>query len=223
MRVKGTLKDILRREQDLIKDFKNEVVKADLGHHFNFLHDDATTFNEWGWLAQMQHLGLPTRLIDWTLIPEYALFFALEDNNYESENAVIWYNRILADWDNIMIDSSNIMNNMLPFDISESKFFNISIPWTNWTNAENASGYNNLQSQKGKFLILSNNDLLKSVNEMDNFKEILGQITVPAQNKQKLREELQKINITHEAIYIGANPLIKNIIAKVRKKYGYAL
>ena len=49
--------------------------------------------NDWEWLAQAQHYGLPTRLLDWTRNPLIALYFACTEN-FENDGAVYFAARL---------------------------------------------------------------------------------------------------------------------------------
>lgn len=65
----------------------------------------------WELLSLAQHHGLPTRLMDWSLSPLVALFFAVE--KFQDEDAAIY----ILDNNNIWLDENNLKE-YDPFNIS---------------------------------------------------------------------------------------------------------
>jgi hypothetical protein len=76
----------LAQEERLLQEFKYRAVSL----------VRAPEFNDWHWLAYAQHLGVPTRLLDWTTSPLIAAFFALQDD-CPSDRAIycVKYSRFL--------------------------------------------------------------------------------------------------------------------------------
>jgi hypothetical protein len=57
-------------------------------HDYADFYQNAKFANDWEWLCIAQHNNLPTLLLDWTLNPLIAMFFATNDyHNYDSDAA----------------------------------------------------------------------------------------------------------------------------------------
>jgi hypothetical protein len=46
--------------------------------------------NYFDWLFQMQHHGVPTRLLDWTESALTALYFAVDEDNHSKDDGALW-------------------------------------------------------------------------------------------------------------------------------------
>ncbi len=163
------------------KAFRGDYIKIDDRDAFNYfkrnsvIHFNVSITNDWEYLAFAQHYNIPTRLLDWSLNPLVALFFAV--NEMKNENACLFR------YDYSGVGIVNLNDN--PFELTESGIY---IP---------RAITNRILAQKGLFTIHT-----KIESETDSifenritkfiFKEILC---------EEIAHRLHRFGITFESLF----------------------
>jgi hypothetical protein len=120
------ISDVANIETNLLTDFECALQIDNLAGHINSLYkqDTLDTIN-WITRSQYQHLGLSTRLLDWSYRWDVALFFALYDpaQKHTDKDAEVWLLRLPQS----LIMTNEAISNIQPTHVTSDFFFNHSI------------------------------------------------------------------------------------------------
>lgn len=202
-------------EQKIINDLKQETEDANKQEYF-YVPQNSNGFDpDWYWLTQAQHLGIPTRLMDWTLCSEIALYFAVSDNSCKNKDGDLWV-FFVPDEFNIYNQNQNV-SDIKPFQTDKDLFINIPIHWSN--NYEKNEPQRNMVSQQGKFFIRTLENSLKPLEEEVIYQKYLLRYKIPTNHKEHILQELTALNYSKETIYKTIDQEMKQIKGKLIDTY----
>lgn len=146
-----------------------------------------------------QHHGLPTRLLDWTENPLYALFFAVEDLSIKSNACV--YEYIPTKFENYKtLSSDEYFKSHVNYWFVNPRHINERVKAQN--------GYFTLHPLYKSLDIKSLDQLIKNNNDLNS----LVKVIIPRDKKEKIKNELDKLNVNRYTIY----PDLDGLASKIR-------
>jgi hypothetical protein len=176
-------------QQNLKAEKLEEVLRAD-----NKLPAEK---NIWNIHIQAQHLGVPTRLLDWSLSWEVGLWFAVENAKNDDVDGQFW---IFSVPENIhRVDDAVSFYNMDIQNLDQTYFINAPIYWSD--EIFDQTGEIRRMRQHGKFSV---SPFEKSFIPLEDQAEIIPHLEkycIPAKIKGQLRLELAARGIYDQWLY----------------------
>lgn len=191
-RLKFKNKDVIKIEEKMINEFKQHSLPYLEYHHAN----------DWDWLALAQHHGLATRLLDWSLNPLAALWFAVcqSKNNSEDNFGVVW--RFVPPEIDIISAETIIKNDESPFKGDRTRIFQ-----PNRITSRIGAQYGWFTVHK--FLKSKNNFM--PLEQNGRYKKHLMKIKIPNSKFSDLQFQLNRLGVNYSSMFPDLDGLSKHI------------
>lgn len=179
-------------------------------------HEPSNTLGfhkNWYWLSQIQHAGIPTRLLDWTAESRVALFFAVRNEKFHNVDGDLW---AFFAKDCFNIGSLN-QEASDPLAITRDFFVNIPIHWNK--NFESNVNQRRILGQQGKFFIRPYTNTFTPLEDDSNYQPLLRRYKIPSASKKSILESLYIENYTDCTIYKATSIRMKFMKSIIVKKH----
>ncbi len=172
---------------------------------------------EWFELFQMQHLGYQTRMLDWTISWEAALYFAVSNPNHDGKDGQFWifyYKRDMTHnfMENLQQAPPRYLN-INPYDVKNTMFINAPFYVEDGENI--VLGEKRRFAQSGRFLIQNHADSVLPMELQPQISDLLIKLNINGNSKAGIRNELEKRGVNSQRIYYKQVEELNNEIKKI--------
>jgi hypothetical protein len=210
--------DALKDAEEQVMNLFKKLVKEKDAEHKIFLHEKPRNHrNEWLWMSQGQHIGVPTRLLDWTIKPEVALYFAVEDKQYDGVDGQLIVMYVPGEM--LKTDSNEDEQYFdLHFrDVNETWFMNPSFFWHE--RFKELTPEVRRARQHGKFSLQPYDLALSGLDSQprlqipwnETFDVVIEKYVIPVEHKPQLRLDLISKGWHGEYLYFNEDPVLNEI------------
>lgn len=207
-------------EQKAIQEFEQVIHDKVGAKTLRDLFNKEKHGKDWDLLFQAQHAGVKTTLTDWSAFIISALYFATEQSpnaDIENDDGQLWC--FIIPTINILghndYPERNTFYDINPFDVKNTFLIN---PSSYISEIEERIFEYRMYRQKGRFVMASNDTCHIPLNQQDHLKKYIFRARIPAEFKQKIRDELANRGVTRETMYIDETPSRQDLITEINTK-----
>lgn len=206
------LNELKRVEKKLIPELKCWTKVLFLNKLFHQPSNTLKFHNNWYWLTQIQHEGIPTRLLDWTIDSKIALYFVVNNPMFHNEDGDFW---VFFVKDSFNLSNQN-QESTDPISIGKDWFVSIPVQWNN--NFQNNEAQRRMLGQQGKFFIRNDSNVFTPLEKDSTYIPLLKRYKVPKAYKAKILQALNTENYIDYTVYKSQNIRMKIIKWIIEKK-----
>lgn len=205
-------------EKNLFKDFSDFAdAQGDyIRQPFDKNSENPDLRNKWYALFQAQHVGLKTRLMDWSIRWETALMFAVENEKYFGLDGTFTVFLVprekLYSTDRI----SKVSSEIDPFELKEDMMINTPIYMLD--DKFDYVGERRISRQSGRFWVQPIEKNSIPLNEQSEYKDFLIEFIIDGESKKTIKEELEQRGATLDWHYYRKDENIDDEIKAINSK-----
>lgn len=205
-------------EKNLFKDFLDfaDAQGNYIRQPFDKKSENPELRNKWYALFQAQHVGLATRLMDWSIRWETALMFAVENEKYFGLDGT--FTVFLVPREKLYSTNriSKVSSEIDPFELKDDMMINT--PIYMFDDNFNYVAERRISRQNGRFWVQPIEKNSIPLNEQSEYKDLLIEFIIDGESKKTIKKELKQHGATLDWHYYRKDENIDEEIKAINSK-----